>query len=311
LSVDKIDEHLVRLTSGTEEERVKSLQWLTYDLDPAESHRVFGVIRNLTSDESPAIRYHARLALDEISRRSGVSSRPLPATEDEILLMLAHDDAEVRLRGALACYDSVRSSRLFETLTALLRTEQDAWVRASLVKAVAGYRRKVSLPLLVRCLRDPDGRVRANTVEALADLDNPVVVSMIADMIDDPEHRVQSAVLIALGKGSDGDIRPRIETMLASNRVWLQASAVYVIQEAMPVWALPVLEGFFEKNIEDRRLRERVGNLILVLRRRPNGAASATRGVNRPARSPLFEEDVDTEIGESKPPGESNAPTSH
>ncbi|MBI4859561.1 MAG: HEAT repeat domain-containing protein [Candidatus Riflebacteria bacterium] len=264
---DSLDQLLVDLETGTEEKRIKALQWIGYQMDPADGARVSGVVRRLASDPSPAIRYHARLALDEIERRTGVT-RPAPAQqESEILELLAHEAPEVRLRGVLSGY-AIRSEPLFEKLTQLLRDERDPWVRASLVKAVASYRRKVSLPLLVKALEDPDGRVRANTVEALATLDNPVISSRIAEMVDDPEHRVQSAVLTALSRDGGGDIRPRIETMLASGRVWLQASAVYVLQELMPPWSQELLEGFLKRGIEDRRLRTRVVNIIEVLSRR-------------------------------------------
>jgi hypothetical protein len=103
-------------------------------------------------------------------------------------------------------------------------------------------------------------------------MDNPVITSWIAEMVDDPEHRVQSAVLAALGRGMDGNIRPRIESMLASGRIWLQASAVYVLQETMPGWAYEVLERYYLRGVEDRRLRERVRNLLAVLARRTPGS---------------------------------------
>lgn len=265
----KLDQLLTDLEAGDELLQIKALQWLAHEMDIADAGGVIERIRRLTSDPSPAVRYYARLALDEIARRGGLA-REVPAQEeDEILDLLAHEASEVRLRGVLSAYQT-RTTRLFDALTDLLRREGDPWVRASLVKAVAGYRRKLSLPLLMKYLDDPDGRVRANTVEALAELENPVVMSRLAEMVVDPEHRVQSAVLTALGRGStaSGDIRPRIESMLVSEMIWLQASAVYVIQEVMPDWALEALEVFLERGVRDRRLRGRTANLIEVLRRR-------------------------------------------
>lgn len=287
----KLDALLGDLARGDETAKIKALQWLAHEMDPADAPRVVAQIRQLTVDASPAIRYHARLALDEIARRGGMPHEAPAKEEQEILDLLAHEAAEVRLRGVLSAYET-RSSRLLDALTRLLRIEADPWVRASLVKAVAGYKRRISLPLLMKYLEDPDGRVRANTVEALAELENPVVTSKILELIDDPEHRVQSAVLTALGRGRPGDIRPKIESMLASDLVWLQASAVYVIQETMPDWALDVLLAFADKGIRDRRLRGRVANLIEVLARR------RASGEPPPERKPLsvveFEDDEST-----------------
>lgn len=298
----KLDQLLSDLSGEDELLKIKALQWLGYEMDPAEAPTVLERIRRLTSDAAPAVRYYARLALDEIARRGGIAPETPAQGENEILTLLAHEAPEVRLRGVLSAYHT-RSTPLFEALSALLRREDDPWVRASLVKAVAGYRRKLSLPLLIKYLDDADGRVRANTVEALAELDNPVVTARLAEMIDDPEHRVQSAVLTALAKGagSEGDIRPRLESMLASDLVWLQASAVYVVQEVLPRWGLDVLLAFAERGIKDRRLRGRVANLIEVLaRRRERGeeAAPPVRTAPSFADEPALDErDVPTRPG--------------
>jgi HEAT repeat protein len=286
----KLELLLTDLASGDETAKIKALQWLGHEMDPGDAGRVLNEIRRLTGDAAPAIRYYARLALDEIARRGGLAQDVPAREEQEILDLLGHEASEVRLRGVLSAYQ-IRTPGLFDALTRLLRAEADPWVRASLVKAVAGYRRRVSVPLLMKYLEDEDGRVRANTVEALAELENPVVMSKILELIDDPEHRVQSAVLTALGRGRPGDIRPKIESMLASEMVWLQASAVYVIQETMPDWALDVLEAFANAGIRDRRLRGRVANLIEVLVRRK------ISGEPPPKRNPVslvdFDEDDD------------------
>ena len=294
----KLDQLLSDLSQDDELLRIKALQWLSHEMAPDDAAAVLDRIRRLTSDGSPAVRYYARLALDEIARRGGVA-RDVPAQEEnEILSLLGHEASEVRLRGVLSAYNT-RSSRLFDALSDLLRREDDAWVRASLVKAVAGYRRKLSLPLLMKFLEDPDGRVRSNAVEVLAELDNPVVTAKLAEMVDDPEHRVQSAVLTALGRTSDvGDIRPRIESMLTSDHVWLQASGVYVIQELMPGWALEALEVFLERGVKDRRLRGRVANLIEVLRRRVPGEIEPER-----PRAPSIHDDAQDESTLPTSPG--------
>lgn len=312
----KLDQLLTDLDSGDELLRIKALQWLAHELDISDAGSVVERIRKATSDASPAVRYYARLALDEIARRGGLA-REVPAQqENEILELLGHDASEVRLRGVLSAYGT-RSPRLFEALTDLLRREDDPWVRASLVKAVAGYRRRISLPLLMKYLDDPDGRVRANTVEALAELDNPVVTSRLAEMVDDPEHRVQSAVLTALGRGSStsGDIRPRIESMLASEMVWLQASAVYVIQELMPGWALETLQVFLERGVRDRRLRGRVINLIDVLARRRASGRDPAAGESPPERrGPSVHDDESDETTLPTSPGakrDKNARSDH
>lgn len=290
---NKLSQLFLDLDSGDETRRIKALQWVAHEMDIEDAGGVLDRVRKLTSDAAPAVRYYARLALDEIARRGG-AAREVPAqAEQEILELLAHDASEVRLRGVLSAYQT-RTPKLFDALSDLLRREDDPWVRASLVRAVAGYQRKISLPLLMKFLSDPDGRVRANTVEALAELDNPVVAARLAEMVDDPEHRVQSAVLTALARGGSaaGDIRPRIESMLTSEMVWLQASAVYVIQEIMPDWGLETLLSFLERGVRDRRLRGRVANLVEVLeRRRQSGDTS-------PPRRGLSVKDVDSPEGE-------------
>jgi hypothetical protein len=294
----KLEDLIAQLEEAGEEKQIKALQWIAYEMDPADLARVLPLLRRLSGHSSPAVRFHARLALDEVERRSGVDRAPAPHDERELLAMLGDASAEVRLRGALSCY-AVRSAGLFRALRDLLRREGDPWVRASLVKALAAYRRTVSLPLLMRHLSDPDGRVRANTVEALAELENPVVNSRIAEMIDDPEHRVQAAVLAALGREGKGNIRPRVESMLASGRVWLQSSAVYVLQQVMPPWGLEVLERFQEAGIGDRRLRGRVANLVEVIRRRdPGASASAGAGARPPPAGDAAAEAITDKVGD-------------
>jgi hypothetical protein len=258
------------LQAGAEEKQIKALEVIAYELAPQEAEPLVPTIRRLTSDPNPALRYYSRLALDQLGLRSGREAEPLVDGEAEIATLLTAPDSDLRLRGVLSAY-RVQSPLLFQTLTDVLRHESDPWVRASLVKALARYRRPVSLPLLMKFLADDDGRVRANTVEALAELENPVVLSRLAEMIDDPEHRVQSAVLAALGRAGNGDIRPRIRSMLLSGQIWLQASAVYLIQTLSPDWGLELLEEAHSLGLADRRLRSRVENLIGVFLRRSAG----------------------------------------
>lgn len=262
---------MVELTSDVEARQIAALQHLGTDLDPTQPGALLDAIRDLTSASSPALRYHARLALDEIGQRAGRRPQSLPTDPVEIQRLLTHEAPEVRLKGVLASY-YVQGDSLFAELTSLVRTEKHPWVKASLVKALAQYRRNRSIPLLVGYLNDADGRVRANTVEALGVFDNPLVLARVAEMVDDPEHRVQSAVLTLLGRDAAGNIRPRIESMLGSGLVWLQASAVHVIQETSPPWALEVLDWILSRGIEDRRIRGRVNNLMTVLRRRSDAS---------------------------------------
>lgn len=270
-----------------EDQLIQRIEGMVRDFDPArENAALYGELRALTAHDSPRVRYHARRILSDLQKLAPALGPHVPTTREETEAQLSSNDPDVRLGAVLGARKLV-DPELLPPLLEKLRTERDSWVRASLVKAVADYRNRMVLPLLVKCLEDPDGRVRANTVEALAGWENPVVESRIAQMVDDPEHRVQAAVLTFLGRGGHS-IRERIEKMLASGYVWLQSTAVYVMGNLKPPWAVEILTEFQKKGIRDRRLRERVVNWIGVLGR------TSTMGPDEP-QIPQIPDETDPE----------------
>lgn len=249
-----------------EDALIQKIEGLVRDFDPArDTAPVYAELRQLTAHGSPRVRYHARGVLSDLQKLAPALGPRIPTTLAETIEQLSSNDPDLRLGAVLGARKLVVAD-LLPVLLEKLRVERDSWVRASLVKAVADHKNPMVLPLLVKCLEDPDGRVRANTVEALGSWENPVVESRIAQMVDDPEHRVQAAVLTFLGRGGHS-IRERIEKMLSSGYLWLQSTAVYVLGNLKPPWAVEILSEFQKKGIKDRRLRERVVNWIGVLER--------------------------------------------
>lgn len=266
-----------------EASQIRALRQCAEHLNPQVNELLLDRIRHLTAHPSPNVRYHARIALDEIRARFPKTPAPLPDSLEAIKELLDSPNPDTRLKGVMAA-NRTRIPELFKTLIELLRRERDPWVKASLVKAVGTYQSNVSLPLLMKFLEDADGRVRANTVESLSGWQNAVVENRVAQMVDDPEHRVQAAVLTFLGRGGRS-IQDRIQEMLDSDLVWLQASAIYVIGTLQPPWAIEILSAHYKKGIRDRRLRARVLNWIGVLERREATRAAQDESTAEPGES--------------------------
>lgn len=217
---DRVQELVIGLGSEVEDERKLCLTWLAQ----IGTEDVLPHLERMTTDPSVAVCGLARQLSAELRERLEMA-KDHPWGHDPVAL-LAHADPRARLAGAILAYDK-QSDALRAALVERLEAEQDAFVRASIVKALRHYPDPRVLELLADHLLDPDARVRSNTVEALMAYDHPQLQKRVSHLLHDPDMRVQGTVLIYLAKRMPDRIRPLMEKMATSPEAWARRTARY------------------------------------------------------------------------------------
>lgn len=161
-------------------------------------------------------------------------------TVAEVLGMLSDADPSVRVKGALACYESP-PPELREPLEGLLDREGDVKVRATLLKALAYVGDVRSSSRILRFLDDPDNRVRANAVEALGLYGEASLIGHFKRMLSDPHNRVRGNAMIALSSFAPERFRESLQRMARSTLPATCLTALYVLSKVDESWAVSLL----------------------------------------------------------------------
>lgn len=217
---DRIQELVFGLNSEVEDERKLCLTWLAQ----IGTEDVLPHLERMTQDPAVAVYSLARQLAAELRERIELA-KDRPWGHDPVAL-ISHSDPRARLAGAILGYDK-SSDALRDALVSRLEVEEDAFVRASIVKALRHYPDARVLELLADHLLDPDARVRSNTVEALMAYDHPQLLKRVSHLLHDQDMRVQGTVLIYLAKRMPDRIRPLMEKMATSPEAWARRTARY------------------------------------------------------------------------------------
>lgn len=244
----QLEELVFGLQSEVEDERKLCLTWLAQ----VGSEEVLPYLEGATKDGSVPVRVLARQLAAELRQKLELQ-KERPFGHDPKAL-LTHENPKARLAGALLCYD-LSSDELRSALLARVAVEDDAFVRASLVKALGKYADAPVIEMLTECLYDPDPRVRSNTIEALMFYEHPALFSRVSNLLHDPDNRVQGTVLIYLARRKPERVKPILEKMATSSEIWARRTARYAYRAL--AWPAPP-----EPDLSDsaRNVREMFGH---------------------------------------------------
>jgi HEAT repeat protein len=260
----RIQELIRDLDSDVEDVRKAAVVWLSQLHDPSTLPH----LARHADDPSPAVRYFARKAVDELKVRPALEAAPPePAA---IAQFLQSPDRGQRIMAAMACY-AIREPRLLPHLLKALEGETDLHVIATLVKAVGAQRDPKVIPQLVHLLHHTDSRVRSNTVDAAMMLDDAEVLDAVSVLASDANGRVRSSVALYLANRDPSRVPQMVREMIDSDLVWMKDSAVYVMHAIGAPWCVPLLEDLSKRPNEHPALLRKISVALSHLKQKLGG----------------------------------------
>lgn len=154
----------------------------------------------------------------------------LPVTEDPVkfinknINLLVDTDFTVR-RRAVELLNSAMGDETFDVFRKRLLSEENPFIKATLVKIVSRQGGDEAVDLLRDFLRDNDSRVRSNCVEALGEIRSSSVIGLITPMLNDPSSRVRESAAVVVWKISENRDFDRLKQMVDDLRGALQTTA--------------------------------------------------------------------------------------
>lgn len=149
---------------------------------------------------------------------------------DPLLELITGGDRDMRVY-AVQSLGLIGEQRVLTPLLNLLNSEEDAFVKATLVKAIARVGGVQLIPILARYLKDPDARTRANTVESLEIIADPKIIKFLVPLLQDENSRVKANVVKVLSKFGKSNMIEHLEEMLRSNDDHIRGSAIYAFNK--------------------------------------------------------------------------------
>lgn len=147
----------------------------------------------------------------------------------EPLLGLIHDPSKTVRLYAVQSLGLIGENRVLTPLLNLLNSEQDAFVVATLVKAIARVGGAQLIPIIARYLKDPDARTRANTIEALEIIGDPKIIKFLIPLLQDENNRVKANSIKVLSKFGKTNMFEKLDEMLHSDDASIRGSAIYAL----------------------------------------------------------------------------------
>ncbi|HOT75981.1 MAG TPA: HEAT repeat domain-containing protein [Candidatus Wallbacteria bacterium] len=167
----------------------------------------------------------------------------------EPLLGLIHDPVKSVRLYAVQSLGLIGENRVLTPLLNLLNSEQDAFVVATLVKAIARVGGAQLIPIIARYLKDPDARTRANTIEALEIIGDPKIIKFLIPLLQDENNRVKANSIKVLSKFGKTNMFEKLDEMLQSDDISIRGSAIYALSAIGGEQVIELLEK--AKNDED------------------------------------------------------------
>jgi|GEM_PF-2614079 len=167
----------------------------------------------------------------------------------EPLLGLIHDSVRSVRLYTVQSLGLIGENRVLTPLLNLLNSEQDAFVVATLVKAIARVGGAQLIPIIARYLKDPDARTRANTIEALEIIGDPKIIKFLIPLLQDENNRVKANSIKVLSKFGKTNMFEKLDEMLDSDDASIRGSAIYALGAIGGEQVVELLEK--AKNDED------------------------------------------------------------
>ncbi len=195
---------------------------VAYILGEIEEDRSLDLLVGLLNDISPTVRNRAVLSIGKIG-----SSRVISQLVDAYM---HEDESHIRdaiVKTALQLNQDLALARLTEKFS----REENARMRAMLIKSLGRAEDHKAVVLLTKALRDNDARVRANAVESLGQLQDQQYTDLLFPMLNDSNNRVRSNAAMALWKlGGTGAVLT-LKQMLRSSHKQMRSSAAWALGE--------------------------------------------------------------------------------
>lgn len=147
----------------------------------------------------------------------------------EPLLSLIHSPSRNIRLYAVQSLGLIGENKVLTPLLNLLNSEQDPFVVATLVKAIARVGGSQLIPIIARYLKDPDARTRANTIEALEIIGDPKIIKFLVPLLQDENNRVRANAIKVLSKFGKTNMFEKLQEMIQSDDASTRASAIYAL----------------------------------------------------------------------------------
>ncbi len=237
-----IDELLKKLKCKEDEIREEAAAALVGVL---EKRIVPDLVRAMTSDGNPGVKYFAKKALTLIQKEHGDIQSILNemAANESDTAGDEHEPAggmDAATRGEVEkIFKAVSENdrEFFAGLLEKLPFESNPYIRATIISAIGKLGDQENMDDIITFLSDEDFRVIANTVEALERLGNPKCVDHLIKLVSHSDNRVKANVVKAIWKFTtannriNNNISKALREMLKSNVAQMRESAVYVLTE--------------------------------------------------------------------------------
>ena len=223
------------------------------------------IIEKLCNSLDPATRYFAKKTIKKIKDSMPKNEPELaftPAVQQgsslevlKVLLVSSNSENRQRALKALAIGFNME---VLPFLVEMLKSEQDPFVIASLVKLVGKYGGPQNIESLSVFLSHEDPRVRANAIEGLELAGTEKIIAYIVPFINDVDNRIRANAVKALSKFKSDEMLEVLGSMIKSEQLWMRDSAIFALQQVASEPAVNLLCSAVmdsEKNISSNAMQ--------------------------------------------------------
>ena len=182
---------------------------------------------------------------------------------EPILALIHNASRNIRLY-AVQALGLIGENRSLTPLLNLLNSEQDAFVVATLVKAIARVGGVQLIPIIARYLKDPDARTRANTVEALEIIADPKITKFLIPLIQDPNPRVKANSIKVLSRFGKSNMLEKLDEMIQSEEISIRGSAIYAIMAIGGDQGIELLEKAKNNETDFENIQKIIEGLVKI-----------------------------------------------
>lgn len=167
-------------------------------------------------------------------------------SSEELLLLVADEDQGLK-PAAMDCLLSMEFAAIYPVLESAVRNDDNADLRNSAMEVLVQFG-KLSVPRLVKLLRDTNEEIRNFAAVMLGDIGNREAVGALIQALGDKDVNVSHGAAEALGKiGDRAALLPLIE--LLKGDFWLQYAAITAIGAMRDYRAVPHLLNLLENEL--------------------------------------------------------------
>ena len=156
--------------------------------------------------------------------KGGDASKPT-ADLNALRTHLENTDAQKRARVVKASV-ATRDKRILEVLLPHLEKEQEISVKSLIFLAVGILGDKKEMTVLTTNLKAQDPQLRKAAVEALGAMNKPFAFPFLVEALNDKDAAVRNGAFALLRRLGKVNILKLLQTMLASPKGWMKASAL-------------------------------------------------------------------------------------